>query len=312
MQITLYSLFQLKHEPVFVTEAPAISTPTVNPLSKSPTSFPLVILTQNQYHIGLLSLFICATEHGWMLIALLHHAVYLCGFVVFLHLFIQVFPLICHPFFITHKHTHYSYKMWVLSQARSFIDPRKMPESKLTVVAQWDCTVNINQQEWLIDPLLPDSPPSHHAHLQVPCPCSLRGFVQIWYPLCKCFQTGLRLSRHALRFTPYIRMHLRLRSQKNSTTTRIRVSDRLPRPRKLQQSIMYTKNEKRILAILLKQKISVSFLWHQLQKWWEVQWAIFHWGQGCIFAHTTCPRPPWILIGWSGPFYCSLDDVKWP
>lgn len=57
----------------------------------------------------------------------------------------------------------------MLSQARSFIDPHKMPESTLTVVAQWDCRVNINQQEWwLIVPLLPYSPPSHHVHP----PCS--------------------------------------------------------------------------------------------------------------------------------------------
>lgn len=63
-------------------------------------------------------------------------------------------------FNIRHKHTRtYHYKRWVLSQARSFIDLRKMPESTLTVVAQWDCKVNINQRErWLIDPLLPNSP----------------------------------------------------------------------------------------------------------------------------------------------------------
>lgn len=61
--------------------------------------------------------------------------------------------------------------MWVLSQARFFIDPRKMPESTLTMEAQWDCRVNINQQEqWLIDPLLPYSPLHHHVLL--PCPTS--------------------------------------------------------------------------------------------------------------------------------------------
>lgn len=61
---------------------------------------------------------------------------------------------------ILHKHTRtYHYKRWVLSQAHSFIDPCKMAESTVNVVAQWDCKVNINQRErWLIDPLLPNSP----------------------------------------------------------------------------------------------------------------------------------------------------------
>lgn len=86
---------------------------------------------------------------------------------------------------ILHKHTRtYPYKRRVLSQARSFIDPRKMPESTLTVVAQWNCRVNINQQERLIDwspaTLLSFSPPPHHALLPRPTfpPCSLCGLVQ--------------------------------------------------------------------------------------------------------------------------------------
>lgn len=56
--------------------------------------------------------------------------------------------------------THsYLYKRWVLSQARFFIDPCKMPESTLSVEGHWESWVNTNQREWwLIDPFPPDSP----------------------------------------------------------------------------------------------------------------------------------------------------------
>lgn len=115
---------------------------------------------------------------------------------------------------ILHKHTRtYHYKRWVLSQARSFIDPCKMAESTLTVVAQWDCKVNINQRErWLIDPLLPNSPsllrlimPSFNA------PPSL-SLQSLW--ACSDLVTSLQIepnwikTHHRLQFTPDIRMHL--------------------------------------------------------------------------------------------------------
>lgn len=64
---------------VFVIEAPAICAPTMNPLSHSHKSFPLAILTQNQYQLDLLSVSTQATEDGWMLITQLYHTVHLCG-----------------------------------------------------------------------------------------------------------------------------------------------------------------------------------------------------------------------------------------
>lgn len=120
---------------------------------------------------------------------------------------------------ILQKHTHtYPYKMWVLSQARFFIDPHKMPESTLTVVAQWDCRVNINQQEqWLIDPLLPYSPPHHHVLL--PCPTSPLPAMSVDF-IPSIFSADVsKLDQKpvgtGLQFTHCIKMYLRLGLRKS-------------------------------------------------------------------------------------------------
>lgn len=103
--------------------------------------------------------------------------------------------------------------MWVLSQARFFIDPHKMPESTLTVVAQWDCRVNINQQEqWLIDPLLPYSPPHHHVLL--PCPTSPLPATSVDFIPCIFSANVSKLDQKpvgmSLQFTHCIKMYLGL------------------------------------------------------------------------------------------------------
>ncbi len=118
--------------------------------------------------------------------------------------------------------------MWVLSQARSVIDPRKMPESTLTMVTQWDCRVNINQQErWLIDPLLPDSP----SLLRLIMPCFHAPPSLSPQPLWACLDLATLLQmypnwikiqesiEYRLQLTPGIRMHLSCKPAKTENTS---------------------------------------------------------------------------------------------
>lgn len=71
---------------------------TMKRLSKLHRSFLLATLIQNHNQLGLLSVFIHTTEHGWIVNCLI--AVHLCGSICFCCFFThlnQVFPLICHP-----------------------------------------------------------------------------------------------------------------------------------------------------------------------------------------------------------------------